>query len=616
MRRIKLFFVFGFILLLSLSFVSAGLFDWFKGTGKVIESDWTQWFDIDGPGGRGDYELLANENIGPNVCENPLEIECQTTTGLNYLETGENINIDLERGCWCINSEQLDGVCNYDYEVRFNCGDEVVEEECLNFPNPLSFCPDGEIIVIGVDNNGCSIYDCSEEIVDEINETWCNDSDGGLNYYEKGTLNDSYYFSDGEQKLFEDSCTSKEINEDNSITYHYSYSGDFLAEYSCNNHQGADFYECPHGCEDGACTEEVIIDGCFDSDGGLNYFIRGEVLDKGEFSSIDTDSPSPITGNPYFTLISPTVAILHLADKNLSVTEGNNYVYRGIYFQIKAIVQNYYNQTFSVMEIQTLSYKDECLDENILIEYNCVGDSFYANGQIESTGPLFFESVSILAPYLTECENGCEDGACIGENQTNSFCEMNTNNIIDGKTCYLYEDEVLKNSFGTAQYYISLDDVDVEGVDLRLGYYEQETLSFDFLVGEIYDLNPDFSLEVSIKKVSEDFSYIVFEARDFFEEVCDSGCILNNECYSYGYRKNNQYCSEHFSEFVNFKLVNYDCTNSFECSSNLCIDGNCVATSTWQKFMLWFNRLFGGNEEEIVNESNITIYRRDLGVLD
>ena len=121
------------------------------------------------------------------------------------------------------------------------------------------------------------------------------------------------------------------------------------------------------------------------------------------------------------------------------------------------------------------------------------------------------------------------------------------------------------------------------------------------LVGEIYNLNPYFSLEISIKQIAENLSYVIFEARDFSEidetnetdEIsCDSGCILNNKCYSYGYRKNRQYCSEYFNEFVNPKPDNSKCENNFECVSNLCVDGECIEAGFFKKIMNWFSRIF------------------------
>ena len=118
------------ILLISISFVSAS---WFgnlfggKSTGRAsgdLGTDWTQWFDRDGPSGSGDYEdltTLKKENIG-KICDSPTDIECQTIAGLDYTTTEEVVICDVNKGATCINAQQPDGKCNYDYKVRFYCG--------------------------------------------------------------------------------------------------------------------------------------------------------------------------------------------------------------------------------------------------------------------------------------------------------------------------------------------------------------------------------------------------------------------------------------------------------------------------------------------------------------
>ena len=75
---------------------------------------------------------------------------------------------------------------------------------------------------------------------------------------------------------------------------------------------------------------------------------------------------------------------------------------------------------------------------------------------------------------------------------------------------------------------------------------------------------------------------------------CLTGCNLNGSCVSFGYRINNTYCGLNKS-FVPQKQANEICENDFECSTNLCIDGNCVSGNVWQKFLKWIGRLFGGN---------------------
>uniref|UniRef100_A0A3B4BBN7 WxxW domain-containing protein n=1 Tax=Periophthalmus magnuspinnatus TaxID=409849 RepID=A0A3B4BBN7_9GOBI len=54
---------------------------------------WTEWFDRDNPSGKGDWEnleLLLQENPG-KICEYPLQIEVQTTSGNSVASTGNVI---------------------------------------------------------------------------------------------------------------------------------------------------------------------------------------------------------------------------------------------------------------------------------------------------------------------------------------------------------------------------------------------------------------------------------------------------------------------------------------------------------------------------------------------
>ncbi len=76
---------------------------------------------------------------------------------------------------------------------------------------------------------------------------------------------------------------------------------------------------------------------------------------------------------------------------------------------------------------------------------------------------------------------------------------------------------------------------------------------------------------------------------------CKFGCWYNNKCLPYGLRMSGLYCSleDSMKTQVSGKEV---CENNFECASNLCIDGNCVSKGAWQKFLDWFKRLFGKGE--------------------
>ncbi|KAJ0022455.1 hypothetical protein NQD34_009945, partial [Periophthalmus magnuspinnatus] len=88
---------------------------------------WTEWFDRDNPSGKGDWEnleLLLQENPG-KICEYPLQIEVQTTSGNSVASTGNVITAsDPNTGFICENSKQPAGKRCEDFKVRFFCPED------------------------------------------------------------------------------------------------------------------------------------------------------------------------------------------------------------------------------------------------------------------------------------------------------------------------------------------------------------------------------------------------------------------------------------------------------------------------------------------------------------
>ncbi|XP_056219430.1 cartilage intermediate layer protein 2-like [Seriola aureovittata] len=84
---------------------------------------WTDWFDRDDPGGRGDFEVLnhlRSENPG-KICANPVDIEVTTLSGLSATSTGDVFHkMDTTTGFICRKTDQSSKKCN-DYRVRFSC---------------------------------------------------------------------------------------------------------------------------------------------------------------------------------------------------------------------------------------------------------------------------------------------------------------------------------------------------------------------------------------------------------------------------------------------------------------------------------------------------------------
>ncbi|XP_023673125.2 cartilage intermediate layer protein 1 [Paramormyrops kingsleyae] len=86
-------------------------------------AEWSTWFNVDHPGGRGDYEQLdaIRYYYRDRVCERPVAIEARTTDWVPASSTGETVHADPVLGFWCTNSEQPAGHNCSNYAVRFLC---------------------------------------------------------------------------------------------------------------------------------------------------------------------------------------------------------------------------------------------------------------------------------------------------------------------------------------------------------------------------------------------------------------------------------------------------------------------------------------------------------------
>ena len=87
-------------------------------------SEWTSWFNVDHPGGDGDFESLAAIRFyyGPaRVCPRPLALEARTTDWALPSDVGERVHLNPTRGVWCLNREQPRGRSCSNYHVRFRC---------------------------------------------------------------------------------------------------------------------------------------------------------------------------------------------------------------------------------------------------------------------------------------------------------------------------------------------------------------------------------------------------------------------------------------------------------------------------------------------------------------
>nr|XP_015192309.1 PREDICTED: uncharacterized protein LOC107075500 [Lepisosteus oculatus] len=112
----------------------------------------TGWFDDGDVTILGDKELLADlqRNHGDHICENPVDMEAQTISGLKSYQTLNTFNrFNCTEGFICLNSEQKRRRCD-DYKVMFTCTGSFCSESydatygfaCVNADQSDSRCED------------------------------------------------------------------------------------------------------------------------------------------------------------------------------------------------------------------------------------------------------------------------------------------------------------------------------------------------------------------------------------------------------------------------------------------------------------------------------------------
>lgn len=85
---------------------------------------------------------------------------------------------------------------------------------------------------------------------------------------------------------------------------------------------------------------------------------------------------------------------------------------------------------------------------------------------------------------------------------------------------------------------------------------------------------------------------IIIPENSTDNKIICQGCILDNKCYPFGYRKDGNFCSDS-GTFTIQLTSDKTCENNFECSTNLCVDNQCIDSGLWQRFLHWFTKLFG-----------------------
>ncbi|XP_026554231.1 cartilage intermediate layer protein 2-like [Pseudonaja textilis] len=103
---------------------------------------WTSWFNVDHPGGEGDFETLEAIRFyyPKRICARPLSIQARTTKWELPKEVGEVVRFSPQEGFHCLNKEQPSNKTCSNYHVRFLCPVDPMQKPGWSSWSPWSPC--------------------------------------------------------------------------------------------------------------------------------------------------------------------------------------------------------------------------------------------------------------------------------------------------------------------------------------------------------------------------------------------------------------------------------------------------------------------------------------------
>lgn len=286
---------------------------------------------------------------------------------------------------------------------------------------------------------------------------------------------------------------------------------------------------------------------------------------------------------------------------------------------------NYYVKGYGIgKENNTYTYWDSCIENQNPDGPTPLIDEYYCNNNSE------------LYHIVTTCPNGttCKDGACSPENlncadingelcknlyagscegslvktkdavNSNDFCcmgkcltntpikeENNTETNINKSPAKCIDSDNYagrQNVLGS----VNIPEEQSAYLDYCLDNFTliERTCKDDALLDVTYNCSEGCSEGACI--LATDITKEKIINQPIISTIACNGCILNEKCYTFGYRKNNQFCSDN-GNFIAQLETDKNCENNFECSSNVCVSGKCISEGFLQKVLSWFKRLFG-----------------------
>jgi len=616
----KIFFLFSLVILFSLVFVSANIFDdlWSSFTGKII----------DAPSITGAVTSISNPKYqGQFLCRTNSTAQAYCVSqGYSEGEVADAISggvcAEYKNGQWqlyqsnvitnvyCSNGKFLDKIsCPSGSAIGDVNGDGIINSEDALLTNEVvvgsrsgvgaSCCLDankdgsvtaGDALFISQIVNG---QKTSPGTCNSVSK--CTDSDGNnLTVPGKVTYNG---------KTYSDYCTKN-----------------ILTEYTCEeNKPWPTDYSCEGSkrdiCSNGACVKEKnnSISKCIDSDGGLNYQKKGTVT-LGNNSFTDSCGTHPQYLKEFFCDNSKVKSILYLCSgeeckDGVCVNENSTKESNKIKSSCKKDTSGKYDYACNLFKGEVVSpYLNHKYSINSI---NFRGARFIIDGKKTFSifnGEKYVGNFGVLELILTNYSKEMKFPSAY-------FYLSEVKEDFSKKKSYCKQMENNNNSYSCIYYKNSprLKYIDSEKVKLIVGGnlktpYLEKGKGYSFKTkGESWIIQ---ILDIFYSSNLSSESYVKFQRfkSSVSAEECNNGCFSNERCYPLGYRKAGDYCGES-NKFVSQINGENSCENNFECGSNLCVNNQCINEGLFQKILDWFKKLFGGRNVtcplEKINTENV-----------
>ena len=434
----------------------------------------------------------------------------------------------------------------------------------------------------------------------------CTDSDGGLNYWVKGIACKG-------DKCETDYCQDEDYLFEADCGWNFGING------SSHSGLGRSRYHCPSGysCNNGACvksTNTTTNATCTDSDGGLNYYVKGNVSIGSSTVSVDFCHGDGITLDEEYCYnstnsgskeyICPNGCSNGACVQSTTNQTANYIIERNIdnfVFTRTSFMSDWSLNSCEFFEfdngIESLPSDDACINE--------LGDYYYNNSDYLASSPA--DNVEVLIEVHRIDVSRDNFDRMVRGIFNSGYSSMNYETFLGKEIVILqYEEnntEALTFLWQSRNKIVGISLVDNQYLDdsdlnnLLETYFNKfpSTLSQETCIPRYYcEISPTVCPQNGIQtKFCEDFEC---NTGNYEEELSCSpgacaGCELEGTCIPYGFRKqvkiynNNQgtynlYCEmdgelrEQNSKDSNGNWAT--CQNNYECESNVCSSGECI----------------------------------------